>query len=104
MTMVSTDYLRFVLALVLVLGLIALFAWLIKRFRIGAFAGGAGSGRLRVVESLALDPRQRLVIIRRDDLEHLILIGPDGGRLIEGGIQAAATGARLDHAQGEPGS
>lgn len=85
----STHYLRFVLALLVVLGLIALFAWLAKRFRIGSFPGTTvGSGRLQVVESLAIDPRQRLVLVRRDDREHLLLIGPETGRLIEAGIES----------------
>ncbi len=88
MAMISTDYLRFVLALLLVLGLIALFAWLAKRFRIGSFPGGSiNSGRLQLIESLAIDSKQRLVIIRRDDQEHLLLLGPETGALIETGIE-----------------
>ncbi len=88
MTMVSTNYLRFVLALLLVLGLIALFAWLAKRFRIGSFPGGAiNSGRLQVIESLAIDARQRLVIVRRDSREHLLLLSPETGTLIEADIE-----------------
>lgn len=91
MEMTSTNYLRFVLALALVLGLIALFAWLAKRFRLGSLPlGGGGSGRLQVVESLAIDARQRLVIVRRDDREHLLLIGPETGRLIEASFETTA--------------
>lgn len=91
MAMISTDYLRFVLALAVVLGLIALVAWLAKRFRIGSLSSTAiGSARLQVVESLAIDARQRLVIVRRDDREHLLLIGPEAGQLIEAGIKEGA--------------
>jgi flagellar protein FliO/FliZ len=93
MTMVSTDYLRFVLALALVLGLICLVAWIARRFRLGGFPGGGRSaGRLRLVESLPIDARQRLVLVRRDDREHLLLIGPEGGRVIEQGIEATMLG------------
>ncbi|MGI9490823.1 MAG: flagellar biosynthetic protein FliO [Geminicoccaceae bacterium] len=88
MEIVSSDYLRFVMALAVVLGLIAIFAWLAKRFRFGSLSGIAtGSGRLEIVESLAIDARQRLMIIRCGNHEHLLLIGSETGQLIEGGIE-----------------
>lgn len=91
MDLASTHYLRFALALALVLGLIALLAWLAKRFRIGSFQSVRNSSaRLQVVESLAVDARQRLLIIRRDDKEHLLLVGPDTGQVIEAGFAKAA--------------
>jgi flagellar protein FliO/FliZ len=33
-----------------------------------------------------VSPRQRLALVRRDDVEHLVLIGPDGASVIEAGI------------------
>lgn len=88
MTMITTDYLRFVLALVAVLGLIALFAWIARRFRLGGFSGSAmKSGRLEIVETLPVDGRQRLVLIRRDAKEHLILVGQDRSIVIENAIE-----------------
>lgn len=90
--MIMTDYLRFLLALIAVLALIMLFAWIIRRFRLGGFAGSAmTSGRLQVVETLPVDGRQRLVLIRRDDREHLLLIGQERSAVIESGIQTKAT-------------
>ncbi len=35
----------------------------------------SGSGRLQIVESTVVDARRRLVLVRRDDVEHLIMIG-----------------------------
>jgi hypothetical protein len=35
--------------------------------------------------------RQRLLLIRRDDQEHLLLLGQDQGLVIERGIAARAT-------------
>lgn len=88
MTMIMTDYLRFLLALVAVLGLIALFAWIVRRFRLGGLAGSVmKSGRLEIVETLPIDGRQRLVLIRRDEREHLILMGQERSVLIENGIE-----------------
>jgi flagellar protein FliO/FliZ len=72
------TYARFALALMLVLGLIFLMAALLRRF--GSVAGAAGGGRgvrrrLGVVEGAVVDSRRRLVLVRRDDREHLLLIG-----------------------------
>ena len=90
--MIDLDILlRFGLALIAVLGLIGLLA-LVARLRLGsATLGGAGKRRLAVVESTALDGRTRLVLVRRDDREHLIAIHPAGVTTIESGMPTAAT-------------
>ena len=82
--------LRFLLALLVVLGLIGLFAWAARRFGLSSRLGTAvgKSRRLRVVEVTALDPKTRLVLLRRDEVEHLVLLGPAGGMVIETGIKA----------------
>jgi flagellar protein FliO/FliZ len=80
----AIDYLRFVAALGFVLGLIGLLAWLAARYRLGnAHAGNAR--RLAVVEALPIDPRRKLVLIRCDDREYLLLLGQDGNRLVARG-------------------
>lgn len=83
------SYLRFVAALVFVLGLILVAAHLAKKFMTGkAFIGPRNQGRrLGVVEVLALDARHRAFLIRRDDKEHLIMTGPSGDLVIESGIE-----------------
>ena len=97
MTMVMTDYLRFALALVAVLGLIALFAWLARHFRLGGLAGSTmRSGRLAIVETLPIDGRQRLVLIRRDDREHLLLLGQERSVLIEAGVDVPGQDLAVD--------
>ncbi len=86
--MTTTDYLRFLAALAAVLAAIGLFAWLARRFRLGSLVGsGVRSGRLRVIETLPIDGRQRLMLIRRDDREHLLLIGSERSSVVEAGIQ-----------------
>jgi flagellar protein FliO/FliZ len=86
--METVDYLRFLSALIAVLASICLLAWLARRFRLGGLAGSVvRSGRLKVIETLPIDGRQRLVLIRRDDREHLILIGPDRSTIVEAGIR-----------------
>lgn len=71
-------------ALAFVLALVALFAWIARRFMPGA--GGTSTGRrkrLAILESLALDPKTRAVLLRRDDVEHLIVLGPHGPLKVE---------------------
>jgi flagellar protein FliO/FliZ len=46
--------------------------------------------RLAVVETLMLGPKQRLLIIRRDNVEHLVLSGPDGASVVETNISPKA--------------
>jgi flagellar protein FliO/FliZ len=72
------SLLRAVLALMLVLGLIGAAAWAVRRFGRGGLFGArpATARRLGVIETLALDARHRLVLVKRDDRQHLLLLGP----------------------------
>ncbi len=47
------------------------------------------AGRLSVTEVQSVDARRKLVLVRRDDREHLILLNGDRDLLIESGIEAA---------------
>lgn len=85
------DIARYLLALVLVLALIAGAGLAARRFGVPGVTRAVADKRLAVIESLMLAPRQRLVIVRRDDVEHLILTGPDGASVIESGIKAPDT-------------
>ncbi|HSG33908.1 MAG TPA: hypothetical protein VLA37_05185, partial [Sphingomonadaceae bacterium] len=74
--MSTGTYLNFVLSLIFVIGLIGVVAWAYKRFALGGRLGiRPGGGRLDVVETRAIDAKRRLVLVRRDRVEHLILVG-----------------------------
>lgn len=79
------SLLRAVFALAVTLGLVGLAAWAGRRWGpAGLFAAGArtpAQRRLAVVESLALSPTQRLVLVRVDGGERLVLLGD--GRLYD---------------------
>ncbi|MBI2254229.1 MAG: flagellar biosynthetic protein FliO [Proteobacteria bacterium] len=81
------TYLRFALALLLVLGLIALFAWALRRFGFGGALRADNRRRIQILETTPLGPRHRLVLVRRDQTEHLLLLGPQGDLVVEGGIE-----------------
>jgi flagellar protein FliO/FliZ len=80
-------YLRFALALILVLGLIALLGWLLRRFGMGVKM--SKGRRLGIAEVQMLGPRHRLMLIRRDDVEHLVIVGPGSETVVESGIKGA---------------
>lgn len=86
-----SDYLRFFAALVFVLALIGLAGWLARRYGLGGTLTGPAAARRRlgVIEALPLDARRRLVLVRRDQVEHLLLLGPNDDVVIEAGIPAA---------------
>src|SRR5258708_8784237 len=66
---------NFVIAFAFVLLLIGAAAWLVRRFgatRIDAAARGR-QPRLAVIDSPAVDGRRKLLIIRPDNVEHLLM-------------------------------
>lgn len=86
------QYLRFLAALAFVLALIAVVAWAARRWGLAGAVGASKRGRprrLALVEVLSVDAKRRLVLVRRDGVEHLILLGIAGDLLIESGISGA---------------
>lgn len=84
--MADLDLLRFALALMFVLGLIALAAWGIRRLRLGgAFMVPAHERRLHLVEVVVVDARHKIVLVRRDEVEHVVLLGPGPALPLETG-------------------
>jgi flagellar protein FliO/FliZ len=90
--------LKFFIAFVFVLALIGVTAWLVRRFGAERFGGSSARGRqprLAVVDAAAVDGRRRLVIIRRDNVEHLLMIGGPTDVVVEQNI-VRAMGAPRD--------
>lgn len=88
-----TLFLRAAAALILVLGLIGLGAWGLRRFGWGMKVAAVRNAdrRLAVQEVLTLDARHRLVLVSRDGTEHLLLLGLDGNRIVETGVSRSGT-------------
>src|SRR5262245_14417053 len=93
--------LRFLFAFIVVLGLIGLFAWLARRFgatKLGTMAARGRQPRLAVIDAAAVDGRRRLLLIRRDNVEHLLMIGGPTDVVVEtnivraGAVREAAPG------------
>ena len=80
--------------LVLVVMLVILFV--LRSMRAGTFVLGGRNRRTRlaVMDATAVDARRRLVLVRRDDVEHLILIGGPTDVVVEQDIRMVPRVAR----------
>lgn len=88
--MEATAYLRVIVSLVLVVGLMLAVLWALRRFNIGGMVARPGTQRrLAVVETMTMDSRRRLVLVRRDGVEHLLMLGGTQDVVIERGIAPA---------------
>lgn len=76
--------LKMIAALILVLGLMGGLALVMKKLGLSGRITAPGSkSRLKVVESIPLDNRRRLALLQRDDVQHLVILGPNGETVIE---------------------
>ena len=88
--------LTFLFAFIAVLALIGVAAWLVRRFatnRLGANPNRGRMPRLAVIAAAAVAGRRRLVLVRRDNVEHLLMIGGPTDIVVEPNI-VRATPAR----------
>lgn len=95
----TIDPTRFILASFFVLGLLGLFAVFLKKFGQKSFLqkyqqkyakNYAGEGRISVLETRYIDAKIKLVLIKRDNVEHLLLLGEGKAVVIETGIKHEA--------------
>jgi flagellar protein FliO/FliZ len=83
-----TALLRTLGGLGVVLGMLGAALWIVRRYDI-ALPGriGARTGRrMELVERVALDAKRAVVLLRRDDHEHLFLLAGDQATVIESRI------------------
>jgi flagellar biogenesis protein FliO len=97
---------KFAIAFILVLGLIGIAALIIRRFGAGGMpSSGGGRGRqprLAVLDSAVVDAKRRLVLIRRDNSEHLLLIGGPSDVVVETNIVRTSGPAPMPMPQSQP--
>ncbi|MFM8608835.1 MAG: hypothetical protein ACKOBC_12885 [Hyphomicrobiales bacterium] len=90
----------YVLALAGILVLLAVFAYVLgKIVRSGGGYDGSGRGRLPrlgIVDTFSVDRQRQLMIVRRDNVEHLVLIGGNSDLVIETNITRANAAPQRD--------
>jgi flagellar protein FliO/FliZ len=89
--------LKMLFAFIAVFGILALALWLVKRFggeRLGNTSARGRQPRLAVIDHASVDGRRKLVLIRRDNVEHLLIIGGPTDVVVEPNIVRAAGPAR----------
>ena len=90
---------RFCVAFLIALGLIGATAWAMLRFGT-EWSGGASihararAPRLAVVDHASVDESRQLIIVRCDNVEHLLMIGGRTDVVVEANIVRAASTAR----------
>ena len=85
MELETLSYFKFLMALLFVLGLIGGLGIMAKRAGLGnrgPIVRGK-SKRLSIIETMALDPKRRIVLIKCDTSEHLILLGANSEQTID---------------------
>lgn len=83
----GNTYLTALFALGAVIVLIVLGVWLLKLiFKVSTQGPRGRNRRLAIVDSLVVDQKRQLLVIRRDNVEHLILTGGPHDVVIETGI------------------
>ena len=92
---------KFIIAAgVVALGLVCLVAvlWVLRNRPSSPFIRGGKNRqpRLAVLDAAAVDARRRLVLVRRDEVEHLIMIGGPTDIVIESRIAAELPAPHLD--------
>lgn len=77
------------LALGVVIVLIVLGLWVLKFFMKTGVGMRPQGRRVQIVEQVQVDAKRQLLVIRRDNVEHLVMTGGPQDLLIETGIPAA---------------
>src|SRR5262245_60391133 len=84
-------------AIIILVALLGAFFWVVRWFgadRLGTSTARGRQPRLAVIDAATVDGRRRLVLIRRDNVEHLLMIGGPSDVVIEPNIVRAAGAAR----------
>jgi hypothetical protein len=93
--MAGPEYTRAILwtlAALVLLVLVLLIIRLVRGLSTGTYVAGGRTRktRLSVMDATAVDSHRRLVLVRRDDVEHLLLIGGSSDLVVERDIRLAA--------------
>jgi flagellar protein FliO/FliZ len=94
---IMSETVIYAMSIVLLIGVSGLGIWLLRQSLglDGMPLFSPKQRRIGVVESVAVDGRRRLLLVRRDNVEHLVMIGGPVDVLVETGIPAASRPALI---------
>ena len=98
---------QFAITLAVLAIIILVVFWLIRTLTGGSMGGTAIRGRqprLSILDALPVDQKRRLVLVRRDNVEHLILIGGATDIVVEGAIHRPSAAQRRAEAAARSGA
>lgn len=86
--METSEILRFLMALIFVVSLMGGLWIILKKLGIngGLTLQQGKKRRLKIVEILPIDIKHKAVLLRRDDKDHLVILGTNGETVIEQSI------------------
>jgi flagellar protein FliO/FliZ len=88
------DMVKFIIVFLVILGILVPLLLLWRRFS-GPFGSSGQRGRrLAVIDTAAVDARRRLILIKRDNVEHLLMIGGPTDIVVEPNIVRTPAAAR----------
>ncbi|HQZ13390.1 MAG TPA: flagellar biosynthetic protein FliO [Devosia sp.] len=94
----ESTFLTVAVALVAVIFLALAGLWSVRTFSRASKTFVRGRNRrLTVVDQVSIDQRRQLIIVRRDNVEHLILVGGPQDLVVESGIVAERPAAAMPH-------
>lgn len=82
-----------IFALLFVLALMGILLLILKRLGMGGVGPNlsASARRLHILETLPLGPQHRAVLMKQDETEHLVILGPQGAVMIQDTIKGKGT-------------
>lgn len=95
----TVDLLKLLGALLFVLSLMGGLSFLLKKLGLAQGRISTGKKRLTILESMPIGSRHRAVLLQRDDVAHLVILGANGDTVVERNIPA-----NVFHAENTAGS
>ncbi len=95
----TVNPVQFIFASFFVLGLLGLMAVVLKYYSQKSLGkspfasklfAGQSQGRIAILETQHIDHKSKLLLVKRDDVEHLLLLGDGKALIIESGIKQDA--------------
>lgn len=86
--MTISQIVKFSAALLFVVSLMGGLALIMRKFGSNHPLTAPRKRRLKVIEVLQIDPRRKAILLKRDDKEHLVILGANSEVVIESGIES----------------